>query len=134
MKKLIAICIVLLSFSSQADQLAYITKAQAEEAAQYITDHSTIFLFCGCCAMEKPRKVTVLEAKANHTGYEDYYEVEIKCQDEDGKVFYEKLDFAYVWVKKMFKYKTVGAILDMEHDSCVYLKKWDDPKNAEMDI
>lgn len=134
MKNLLALFIVLMSFSSQADQLAYISQEQAEKAAQYILDHPTIYLFCGCCAMTQPKKVTVLEATAKHTGYENYYEVEIKCQDENGKVTYEKLDLAYVWRKKLFGYKTIGELLDMDHDRCVYLKDWDDPKNAEKDI
>ncbi len=126
--------ILSMSFVSKADQLAYISQEEAEEAAQYLMKHTTVYLFCGCCTMQEPKKVTVLEAKAMHTGYENYYEVEIKYKDANGQIKFEKIDLAYTWRKKLFSYKTIGTLLKMEHDPCVNLKKWDDSKNVEKDI
>lgn len=134
MKTVILSIFLFVSMAASADQLAYITKEQAEEAAEYLMDHPNILLFCGCCSLVEPQKVKVVEAQALHTGYEDYYEVEIMYEGEDGEYVYERIDLAYVWRKKLFGYKTIGQIMNLEHDPCVNPKKWDDPKQAEKDI
>lgn len=134
MKTLILSAFFMLSLTASADQLAYITKEQAEEAAEYLMKHPDVFLFCGCCSLVEPQKVKVVEAQALHTGYEDYYEVEIMYEGADGEYVYERIDLAYVWRKKCFKYKTIGAVFNLEHDPCVNPKEWDDPKHAEKDI
>lgn len=125
---------LLFSFHSTADQLAYISKAEAEKAAAYINKHKNIVLFCGCCSLVEPLKVKVIRAEAVYTGYENYYEVTIHYLDDDGQEVNENIDLAYVWVKKLFKYKTLGKIFRMDHDPCVYLKDWDNPEYIEKDI
>lgn len=119
---------------AQADQLAYISKEKAEETAAWLNKGKTVYLFCGCCAVVEPEKVKVLEARAMHTGYEDYWEVEIKYQDEKGEVKVKKIDLAYVWKKGLFGSKTLGAKFNMSHDACVPLNDWDNPKYVEKDI
>ncbi len=119
---------------AQADQLAYISKEKAEEAADWLNKGKTVYLFCGCCAMVEPVKVKVLEAKAMHTGYENYWEVEIKYETEGGEVKTKKIDLAYVWKKGLFGSKTLGKKFNMNHDYCVKLNDWDDPANVEKDI
>ena len=134
MKTILIVSFIILSFASRADQLAFITEEQAEQAVQYIMDNPKLLLFCGCCDMKEPRKVKVVEAVAVSAGYENYYEVEIMYEGEDGEYVYERIDLAYVWSRKLFKYKTLGAIMDMEHDQCVYVKDWKKPENQEKDI
>jgi len=118
---------------SYADQLAYISKGQAEEAAAFLNKGKTVYLFCGCCAMEEPTKVIVKSARAVHTGYENYWEVEIKFE-LNGKMKTRRIDLAYVWTKGLFGYKTLGKRFKLEHDYCVKPNNWDDPKNIEKDI
>lgn len=134
MKPVLILSFIVLSFASRADQLAFITEEQAERAAQYIMDNPKLFLFCGCCDMKAPRKVKVVEAVAVSAGYENFYEVEIMYEGEDGEYVYERIDLAYVWTKKLFKYKTLGTIMELDHDPCVYVKDWRKPENQEKDI
>lgn len=118
-----------------SDQLAYISKSQAEEAAAYLNEGRTVYLFCGCCAMQKPQKVEVIKAVAVHTGYENYWEVEIVWRKPGSdKSHTRKIDLAYVWTKNLFGYKTLGKRLKLDHDYCVKPNNWDDPKNVEKDI
>jgi len=134
MRTLLLILFVGVVGFAKADQLAYISKEKAEEVAAYLNKGKTVYLFCGCCSLEEPVKVKILDAKAMHTGYEDYWEVEIRYEKEDGTIASEKIDLAYVWKKGLFGYKTLGDKFNMDHDYCVKPKDWDDPKNVEKDI
>lgn len=116
---------------AQADQLAYISKEKAEEVAEYLNKGKTIYLFCGCCSLVEPKKVTVIEAQAVYTGYEDYWEVEIMYEEEGAEEYtYEKIDLAYVWKKGIFGAKTLGKKFNMSHDYCIKMKDWDKSKSA----
>jgi len=135
MKQLLLIVFVMFALGAQADQLAYISKEQAEEVAAYLNKGKTVYLFCGCCSMEKPTKVKVAKAKAKYTGYEYYWEVVIEWQVEGlSQLQRRSIDLAYVWQKGLFGYKTLGSRFDMDHDYCVKPNKWDDPKHQEKDI
>lgn len=134
MKSLILSIFVCVSLAANADQLAYITKEQAEEAAEYLMKHPDIYLFCGCCSMVEPQKVKVIEAKALFTNYENYYEVEITYKGANGEEVHERIDLAYVWRKKLLSgYKTIGQLLDLEHDPCVNPKNWKKESGKEQD-
>lgn len=134
MKKLLTILFLAISTLSFGDQLAYISKADADRAVTKLEKMKTIYLFCGCCALKEPVKVKPIKVYAVFTGYEEYWEVFIQYLDEDGITRDQALDLAYVWKKGMFKYKTIGAILDLKHDYCVKPKDWDNPKMQETDI
>lgn len=122
------------ALQSQADQLAYISKSDAQEAVAFLKKNPKLFLFCGCCSMEKPREVTVIKAEVTYTGYEEYYEVIITYKTASGNEVTEAIDLAYAWKKSMFRYHTIGKLLGLEHDPCVYIKDWDDPKNAKKNL
>lgn len=131
---LLALFLGVVSFA-QADQLAYISKEKAEEVAAYLNKGKTIYLFCGCCSLVEPKKVTVVEAQAVYTGYKNYWEVEIMYEEEGADEYtYEKIDLAYVWKKGLLSAKTLGKKFNMEHDYCVKLNDWDNPKHVEKDI
>lgn len=133
-KKVLLVLFLSVVGFAQADQLAYISKEKAEEAASWLNKGKTVYLFCGCCSVVEPVKVKILEAKAMHTGYENYWEVEIRYETEDGQVKSEKIDLAYVWKKGLFGAKTLGKKFNMSHDYCVKLNDWDNPKHVEKDI
>ncbi|MDX2359995.1 MAG: hypothetical protein QNK23_04245 [Crocinitomicaceae bacterium] len=134
MKKLLTIAVLLVSFCSFADQLAYISKADAERAVEFISKKKKIYLFCGCCSIVEPKLVKVIEVSAKFTNYENYYEVYIKYKNENGEIVEEPIDLAYVWFKKKKEYFTVGSKLGPDHDPCVELDDWDNPKHIEEDI
>ncbi|GAB5418228.1 MAG: hypothetical protein Crog4KO_16670 [Crocinitomicaceae bacterium] len=133
---LLLLAFIGLTTFAKADQLAYISKEDAEEVAAYLNKGKTVYLFCGCCSLVEPVKVRVESAKAVYTGYEDYWEVEISYEKTDEKIHMvsEAIDLAYVWKKGLFGYKTIGKKFKMDHDYCVKLKEWDDPKHIEKDI
>lgn len=126
----IFIAIASLSF---ADQLAYISKDNAEEAASYISKMKYVYLFCGCCSLVEPKKVKVVGATFRYTGYENYYEVYLQYEDELGKVSETPLDLAYVWKKRFLGYKTIGELMHLDHDPCVRPKDWNRLKHIEQD-
>ncbi|MDG1331445.1 MAG: hypothetical protein P8P74_03900 [Crocinitomicaceae bacterium] len=134
MKKLLTILFITISTLSYADQLAYISKADADRAVAKIEKMKSIYLFCGCCSLKEPEKVQPIKVYMKHTGYEEYWEVYIQYLDEDGITRDIPLDLAYVWKKKLFGYKTIGDVLKLEHDYCVKPKDWDNPKKQEKDI
>lgn len=104
-------------FSAKADQLAYLSKQDADKAVACIVQYKYIYLFCGCCDDDVPRMVQMKDAYIRKTGYEDYYEVVLKYS-VDGEIREEAVDLAYTWVQKRSKFKTIGALLHMEHDIC----------------
>jgi len=128
MKKLLTILFLAISTLSFADQLAYISKADADRAVAKIEKMKAIYLFCGCCAMEEPEKVEPIKVYSKFTGYEQYWEVYIQYLDEDGITRDVPLDLAYVWKKGLFGYKTIGKLLNLAHDYCVSPKDWDKEK------
>jgi len=133
MRGLLLIAFLGLVTFAKADQLAYITKDQAETVANYLNKGKTVYLFCGCCDLQEPLKVKVKEAKAVHTGYENYWEVKITYINERGVEVTEGIDLAYVWRKGLLGSKTLGTKFNMNHDYCVKMKEWDNPKHAQKD-
>ena len=134
MKTFLFTLFLTLSGLSYADQLAYNSKEVAEEATALISKLKYVYLFCGCCTLVEPKKVEVVGVYFKHTGYENYYEVYLQYSDDSGEVKETPLDLAYVWTKKLFGFKTIGQLLSLEHDPCVKLKNWDNPKYVEKDI
>ncbi len=109
---------------SYADQLAYISKLDADQAAEVISKLKHVYLFCGCCSVVEPVRVKPVNVYTRHTGYENYWEVIIEYKGKDGNIVENALDLAYVWKKKRKKYQTIGEMLGLEHDPCVYLPDW----------
>ena len=134
MKALLAILGIWICSFSYADQLAYISQSEAEDAVKEISKMKTIYLFCGCCNMQKPVKINPIKVYSKFTNYENYYEVYVDYIDENGVTRTEALDLAYVWKKKMFKYQTIGTLLGLDHDQCENIKNWQNPKHVEENI
>lgn len=134
MKKILTILFLAVSTLSFADQLAYISKADADRAVAKLEKMKTVYLFCGCCSLIEPVKVQPIKVYAVATGYEEYWEVYVQYLDSDGVTRDVPLDLAYVWKKGLFGSKTIGKLLGLEHDYCVKLIDWDNPKMQERDI
>ncbi len=134
MKKVLTILFLAVSTMSFADQLAYISKTDADRAVVKLEKMKTIHLFCGCCSLEKPVKVQLIKVYAVATGHEEYWEVYIEYLDEDGITRNTPIDLAYVWKKGLFGSKTIGKLLGLEHDYCNRPKDWNNPKKQENDV
>jgi len=125
MKKLILLLSVIISSHQLfADQLAYLSKENAEKAVTYILKHKKVINYCGCCSDGDPLKVKVIKAEARFTNYENYYEVYITYKDEKKQPKEIPVDLAYLWTKYKGNVVTVGKVLHLEHDSCVDTINW----------
>lgn len=126
MKKLILTLIIIASFSAApADQLAYITKDQAEKAAEFLKKEREVLLYCGCCDNDPATYITVTGISVKFTGYENYYEVIITGRKNSGEELTVEADLAYVHVKRNGLAVAAGKILGFECDPCVDKLKWD---------
>jgi hypothetical protein len=107
---------------SFADQLAYISKEEAEKASEFIQTQKAIYLFCGCCENERGLLIKPTKVYAKFTNYENYYEVIVEYLDKNGETQTVALDLAYTWYKEKRKFYTVGKKLKLEHDPCKKFK------------
>lgn len=140
MKTILTIWAVFGLFStiSVADQLAYISKAEAERAAKHIQSQQLMVSYCSLCNSEPVELWHVQETKVAHTGYENYYEVIVKARRilTSSRVYdsgqYEepieldyvghpdsaleelKLDLAYVYTASEGAWYCVGKLLEMD--------------------
>ena len=119
MRKYILLCLTFFCFVlAKADQLAYISKEQAMQAAEIIKKAKVVYSYCGCCEEAKPIKLKVDKIIVRATGYEDYYEVIVVYKGTE-----IALDMAYTWLKQDKKYNTVGKLAGMEHEPCRRIPK-----------
>lgn len=106
-----------LSINSYADQLAYLSKKDAERGAEIIEGAKKIAFFCGCCDNQEKEVIKVKGVEIKFTGYEQYYEIYVMYSYQ-GELKSVPVDLAYVWVKQHGEVKTIGQILGLEHDPC----------------
>jgi hypothetical protein len=120
MKKIILSLFTLLvfHFAGLADQLAYLSKADADRAANFLEKQKTVGIYCGCCDNDVLEAVEISGVEVKYTGYEQYYEVYIKYKSND-EFKTVAVDLAYLWVNtKGIGIQTVGKALGLEHDPC----------------
>ncbi|MBI3134008.1 MAG: hypothetical protein HYZ14_04960 [Bacteroidetes bacterium] len=120
MKKFIlsVITLFLVQSVSLADQLAYLSKADADRAAAFIENAKKVALFCGCCDNTEMEVIKVKGVEVKFTGYEQFYEVYVMYSYQ-GELKSTPVDLAYVWVKtKGVGLQTVGQALGLAHDPC----------------
>jgi len=131
MKKLLLIFIISLSLTGtvSADQLAYITKEQAEKGAALLKAEKEVLLFCGCCNNDPKIYLKVTGIKVQHTGYQDYWEIIITGITRKGEKRIVEADLAYVHVNRDGKAICAGKILGFECDPCVTDMGWDNAGN-----
>jgi hypothetical protein len=128
--KIVFICTILfvvtLVQNVKADQLAWITKDQAEQTVQYFNDNDikTIVLFCGCCDKDVKMKVSVDKVFYRKTENPDYYEVVIQGNASDGSRINEGVDLAYVHVLRDSKWRCLGKELGFKCDPCTKAFKY----------
>jgi hypothetical protein len=127
MKKLFALLIIsLISYTANADQLAYISREQADKAVAYLKNNSItqVLIWCGCCEKDELVKVNIKKVYARHTGSSNFYEVVIEGTKENGQVFSSAVDLAYVFVRSGNLAKCLGVLLDFDCDPCTVPFDW----------
>lgn len=121
------LCVLLMYHFAKADQLALVSREQAEKAVAYLKKESVAVLWCSCCESDTMRRVTINEVFIKETKDGKYYSVVLKGRDEQGKEVEEYLDLAYIFVKKGNKGQALGKVLKFECDPCVKPFNWDMP-------
>ena len=121
MKKILFIVFIFFSIkSSTADQLAWITKEQAEKTVSYFEDENIgeVVLWCACCDNDPKIKVNVERVTYKKAADPAYYEVYIVGTTSDGRTINEPVDLAYVHIKRGGKWRCLGKELKFECDPC----------------
>ncbi len=121
---LILVFVFAFNLFSKADQLAYITKAQADKAVKFLQDKDELILWCACCNNDKKQKITVNQVYSEFVNYQHYFQVILEGKDESGKKVRIELDLAYVHFKKGKKAQCVGKALKFKCDPCTKAFKW----------
>jgi len=120
MKKHLILCFLLLFCSfCKADQLAYLSKAQADQALELLKEQKELILWCACCPENEKQKVRISNIYIQFTGQEQYYTLVLEAVDSEGNVIKEELDLAYVHIKIGSKAYNVGNTLGFECNPCV---------------
>jgi hypothetical protein len=115
---------------AKADQLAYLTKAQAEEATEFLKEQKQVILWCACCDNDEKKFVTIQSVHYKHTGYENYYQVYIL----DNKQQTHYLDLAYVHYIIGKKAYCVGKALNYKCDPCTDAFVYNEEVKSNIDI
>jgi hypothetical protein len=112
------------SLFSKADQLAYISKSQADKAVKFLENKNELLLWCACCENDQKRKIKVTSVYAEFVNYQHYFQVILEGVEESGKKVRIELDLAYVHFKKGKKAKCVGKALKFKCDPCTKAFDW----------
>jgi len=122
MKKIIIlICFIIVSGITFSDQLAWITKQQAEQTVQYFESKEIkqAILWCACCDNDPKMLIDVIKVHYKPASDVNYYEVYIEGTNPlTGAIFNQPVDLAYVHVKRGTKWRCLGKELKFECDPC----------------
>lgn len=103
---LASLVIAIIAVAAYADQAAFITQAQAEKAAAFLTGKMQIRHYCAPCDDKDDRVEDIKNVVAEPAGYQDYWEV---------KVNGEGIDLAYVYFQTNDgKWKNLAKELDIK--------------------
>ena len=106
---------------SYSDQLAWITKDQAEQTVEYFRDNdiTQVILWCACCDNDPKILVSVNRVFYKPAEGRGYYEVYIEGTNALlGQVINEPVDLAYVHIKRGGKWRCLGKELKFDCDPC----------------
>lgn len=110
MKKIfqsIVAVLLLLMANVMADQAAYITLEQSKEAVQLLEGAQQVRFFCAPCGDKESELVEVFKIETVHTGYENYWEVQINNQG---------IDLAYTYYYVDGKWRNIAISLNIDVD------------------
>lgn len=114
----------------KADQLAYITKAQAKEATDFLKEQKQVVLWCACCKNDKKELINIQNVDYTHTGHENFYQIYIT--DDQGKT--HDIDLAYVHYILGQKAYCVGKMLGYTCDPCTEAFMYNEKVKSNADI
>ncbi|MBK8555946.1 MAG: hypothetical protein IPL65_09345 [Lewinellaceae bacterium] len=126
-KVLLLLFLLSLTAPAFADQLAWLTKAQADKTQQWLNKNSLkkVVLWCACCDSDAKTKGTVQKYEIRQVdGYPEYYELVLTIRNEAGGIEVMPVDLAYVHIKKGKKARCLGKVIGLECDPCTKPFPW----------
>lgn len=117
------------TLTASADQLAWITREQAEQAQALLNQEKEVLLYCGCCDNDPHKYLKVEGSTVAYTGTDNYFEVQLTAQDHDGNPVTTSLDLAYVFLNREGTANCLGILLGFECDPCTGPFAWTSPFN-----
>ena len=127
MKKFLIISLFLLTVNlAKADQLAWLTKEEAEMTVQFFNNYgiNRAIFWCACCDGDTQIKIEITKVFYRYTGTEEYYEVVIEGTDQNGNYVNDAVDLAYVHIPSGTKANCLGQQLGFECDPCTAPFSW----------
>lgn len=135
MKKLfLTLCLAFTLLPSlKADQLAYISKAEAQRTIALLSKYPEVLVWCACCDTEysywsliKIKKIYMREVGyTDSSSGENYYEVIVEGVNHRGEKVAEELDLAYAHVRGDDGWGyCVGRLIGAECDPCTPPFPW----------
>ena len=121
MKMFIAVIVLFFAVKlSTADQLAWITKEQAQKTVAYFTENEIdrVVLWCACCDNDTKMIVEVEHIRYKKTEDPNYYQIHIEGVTTKGKNINYAVDLAYVHIKRDGLWRCLGSELEFECDPC----------------
>jgi hypothetical protein len=105
---------------SYSDQLAWITKEQAEKTVAYFSDKEIerVLLWCACCDNDSKMIVNIEHITYKKADDPAYYQIYIEGSTTKGKIINQAVDLAYVHIKRGGKWRCLGKELGFECDPC----------------
>jgi hypothetical protein len=126
MKNLLIILLIFFCTHAKADQLAWISKEQAEKTIEFfeMNEIYEVVLWCGCCDHDHVQKISITNIFFRYTGTDQFYEVVIEGIDEMGEEFSNAVDLAYVHIQAESFAHCLGIALEFECDPCTPPFDW----------
>jgi hypothetical protein len=121
MKKIFFVLVIFFAAKiSYSDQLAWLTKEQAEKTVTFFDDENIdqVVLWCACCDNDTKIKVNVEQVAYKKADDPAYYEVYIIGTTTNGRPVNQPVDLAYVHIKRGSKWRCLGKELKFECDPC----------------
>jgi hypothetical protein len=117
-KSIFVFAFLLLCFNkSKADQLLYLSRAQADSTIKLLEKQEKIIVWCACCQNDPKTILSFCTIKLGNRG-NGYYGVVITGIDPTGKSVERELDLAYTHIKIKGKWNSVGSYLKYNCDPC----------------
>ena len=126
MKNLLVILLIFFYTHAKADQLAWISKEQAEKTIEFFETNeiSEVVLWCGCCDNGLVQKITITNIFFRYTGTDQFYEIVIEGFDEMNEDYSNAVDLAYVHIQAEGFAYCLGLALEFECDPCIPPFEW----------
>jgi hypothetical protein len=114
---ILAFGLIISCLTAKADQLAWISLEQAQEATEFLKKQKQVILWCACC--DNDTKSMVLIASISYKQVSgDFYQVVLEGKTQDGRTITMGLDLAYVHVNVNGEAQCLGTVLEYECDPC----------------